>query len=270
MKFFKASLFIASTVFAPVSHAKAPPLVVYIVSFQPPESVFSAGMTSVGTERDLNRFLAGKGATGERSAYLPLTESMDYAKKISVMLTQDKPHRTIYLYYVRTTKNFFNVVGSLQFAEEILPPVEAKQELHDIWFSTKYWVTGEWAADAAISNHQIAGVTTLTWHGDVPEFGGFDGNPNYISAAAEVSQRPIPPRVSPIDTVEVAANAKDINAVPASIVEMACTYQQLPRASSPTSACLPLERMTARELYERTVTKMIVSNVLPGSHLGHS
>lgn len=270
MKFLKASLFIASTVFASVSHAKAPPLVVYTVSFQPPESVFSAGMTSVGTEKDLNRFLAGQGAAGERTAYLPLTESMDHATKISEMLTQDKPHRTIYLYYVRPTKNFFNVVGSLRFAEEILPPGEAKQELNDIWFSTKYWVADEWAADAAISNQQIVGVKTLTWHGDVPEFGAFDPNPNYISAVSEVSQRPMPPRNTTIDAVEVAANAKDINAVPASIAEMACTYQQLHLASSPTSACLPLERLTARKLYERTVTRMIVSNVLPTLGLGHS
>ncbi len=78
-------------------------------------------MTSLGTERDLNRFLAGKGTSGERSAYLPLTEAMSHAKIISEALTCDKPHGTVYVYYVRPTKNFLNIVGSLQFAEEILP-----------------------------------------------------------------------------------------------------------------------------------------------------
>ncbi|MEE8659049.1 hypothetical protein CGLAMM_11525 [Acetobacteraceae bacterium EV16G] len=269
MKLLKASLFIVSTVFTSVSYAKTPPLVVYTVSFQAPESVFSSGMTSIGTERDLNRFLAGKGAAGERSAYLPLTESLSHATRISEMLTRVKPHRTIYLYYVRPTKNFFNVTDSFQFAEEVLPPGEAKRELRDIWFATKYWVADEWAASASISNQQVVGVKTLAWHDDVPEFGAFIPNPNYISAVSEVSQSPMPPRNTSIDAVEVAANIKDINAIPASIAEMACSSQQLDLASSPTSTCLPLERLSASKLFERTVTQMIVTHVLPRLGSGH-
>ncbi|UYH51963.1 hypothetical protein N5W20_03660 [Candidatus Kirkpatrickella diaphorinae] len=268
MKFLNASLVIASMMFASVSHAKAAPLVVYTVSFQPPESIFSAGLTSDGTEKDLNRFLAGKGASGEKSAYLPLTEAMSHATRISEALTRDKPHGTVYVYYVRPTKNFYNIVDSRRFAEEILPQGVAKKELNDIWFSTRYWVEDEWAADTSISNEQIMGVRTLTWHDDVPELGAFSPNPNYISAVSEVSQRPMPPRNTPIDAAEVAKNGKGIDFIPASIAEMACTPQHLNLAASPSGLCLPLERLSTSKLHERKVAKMIVTNVFSISGSG--
>lgn len=268
MKLLTAALLIASTAFASAGYAIDPPVMVYKVSYRPPETTFLNGFVAVGRDRDFIRFASGASTRDNSTAYVSTLDSWHHVSYVVESTARRNPELPIYIYYVRPTENFFNVEESLLFARDVLPPGPAWRQVDDLWRATHHWTEGAWAATAAIAGDQISGARRYYWNDDRPYFGSFISNPNYYILPPEVSRRPLSVRNASVEAAEVAEAAHGVGFVPAAVVNMACDSQSQRLGTSRTRPCPPVDRLSFGTLRTKTIAKLIVSGALMGSTSG--
>ncbi|WP_418115544.1 hypothetical protein [Sorlinia euscelidii] len=251
-----------------MSYAINPPRWVYKVDLQDPTHKFSEGWVRQGNDRDLLRYLTWTSVRDESTYYISSNEFLYDVEPVAEDIARNHPDRTVYIYQIRPTDNFQNLEESVRFARDVLPPGEAREELHQAWLATRYWAHGSWPAGAAISGAQIFGATPYNWVNGRLRIGRFIPNPDYLYALPEVSNGPMPVRNATVEEAVIAEDPHGIGFIPGAIVPDGCNAQPRRLGATPSTSCLPLKRVSLNTLYSKTIAKMIAADILMGTTSG--
>lgn len=112
--------------------ADTPPNVVYIFTSSPPAEIFDNGFVARGTDHDFIRFITGASVADSTSAYLVLNDLLKRTLAAAMYRLTHGPDVTYYLYAVRPSGSFYNVMTSLLYTRSALPEGETRQEVSDM------------------------------------------------------------------------------------------------------------------------------------------
>lgn len=128
-------LVMVMTIFSSICRADPPPFIVYMLSTYPPAVIFDRGIPARGTDYDFIRFISGASVEDRTSGYLVLSSSLEYTLVIAKDRLTNWPGVALYLYAVRPSDSFYDVMFSLSYARSALPEGEARDQVNHILWS---------------------------------------------------------------------------------------------------------------------------------------
>lgn len=269
MKILAASLLIISSLFVSTGHAEDTQKKLYKISFDPKEKVFAEGFPIAGDDSDFLHFIAGSSVRERRARYIPLFDQLSIVLERAQQIAIANPETPLYVYEVRQTPNFYNVMRSLEFASTAIPDINTSLNIRRVMQAETYSLTYAWAATSSITSDQIAAVWRYDDSQNFPSLTERVANGDYIFAPAQVNPRPLPVRNETLNNLDVAAEPHGAGYMPAFVANIPCDpeWKRL-GTSSLSHQCTPLENLPVEQVYQRTIAKMIAASILMGSTSG--
>lgn len=264
-----ASLFIISTLLVSTGHAEDTKKKLYKISFDPKEKVFAEGFPIAGDDSDFLHFIAGSSVRDGRARFIPLFDHLYIVMERAQQIANANPGTPLYVYAVRQTPNFYNVMRSLEFASTAIPDPETTLNIRHVMEAERHSLTYAWAATSSITSDQIAAVYRYGDRYNPHSLVHLDDNPDYIFAPAEVNPQPLPVRNETLNNLDVAAEPHGAGYMAAFVANIPCEPQPKRLGTSSLShQCTPLENLSVETVYQRTVAKLIAAGILMGSTTG--
>ncbi|UYH51967.1 hypothetical protein N5W20_03680 [Candidatus Kirkpatrickella diaphorinae] len=261
----KAAIPLIVTMILTASAYAKPPPVTYRLSSYAPGIVFDQGFTARGENYDFLSYISGNSITEDTSGYLVSTSSLNAAINILRRRLRTHPDERYFLYTIRPTSNFYNVAQSIEYARDNLPDSPARAQVNTLWILTDWHHEEYWVARDGISPNQIMGGQSISLDGRTVQFGEYLQNAGYEYAPPVVSRRLMPIRNNTVDAAYGTEEEAGASFVPAGIDNMVCEASRQRRAAPQSEQCLTTTKITFRQLWTKTVARMIATGILMGS-----
>ncbi|MEE8659048.1 hypothetical protein CGLAMM_11530 [Acetobacteraceae bacterium EV16G] len=269
MRVLAASLFVISSLFVSIGHAEDTQKKLYKISFDPKEKVFAEGFPIAGDDSDFLHFVAGSSVREGRARFIPLFDHLYVVMERAEQIANANPGTPLYVYEVRQTPNFYNVMRSLQFASTAIPDPETTLNIRHVMEAERHSLTYAWAATSSITSDQIAAVYIYGDRHNPRGLTHLADNEDYIFAPAQVNPQPLPVRNETLNNLDVAVEPHGAGYMAAFVANIPCDPQSKRLGTSSSShQCTPLENLPIETVYQRTIAKMIAAGILMGSTSG--
>ncbi|MEE8659050.1 hypothetical protein CGLAMM_00025 [Acetobacteraceae bacterium EV16G] len=242
------------------SVADTPPHVVYIFTASPPETIFDNGFIAKGTDHDFIRFISGVSVADGTSAYLVLNDSLERTLAAARVRLIQRPDVAYYLYAVRPSNSFYNVMTSLLYARSVLPDGDTRQRVSVMLVGMRPYDI--WAARDYVSGSQVYRARRLYLNDGRVTLGTVISNPLYLFGRPEVSPHPMPIRNRSDDTVLMGEQAHQVGFVLLGMDRMGCGAQRPHFKVARGDRCTSAEKLSFAALHTEIVSKLIALNVL--------
>lgn len=248
--------------------ADTPPHVVYLFSSSPPAEIFDSGFIARGTDHDFIRFISGASVADGTSAYLVLNDSLERTLAVARDRLTHWPDVTYYLYAVRPSDSFYNVMTSLLYARSALPEGETRHQVSDMLVALR--PHNIWAARDFIPGSQVYRARRLYLDEGWVTLDTVISNPHYLFGRPEVSRHPMPIRNQSVDAALLGEPEHQIGFALLGMDRMGCGAPQPRLEVARGDRCTSAERLSFTALHTEIVAKLIVLDVLSGPAVGQT
>lgn len=246
--------------------ADTPPNVVYIFTSSPPAEIFISGFVARGTDHDFIRFITGASVADGTSAYLVLNDSLERTLAAARYRLTHWPDVTYYLYAVRPSDSFYDVMTSLLYARSALPAGETRQQVSDMLIAARPY--NIWAARDFIPGSQVYRARRLYLDEGGVSLDTVISNPQYLFGRPDVSRHPMPIRNQSVDAARLGEPEHQIGFALLGMDRMGCGPPQSRLDVARGDKCTSVEKLSFTALHTKIVAKLIVLDVLSDPAVG--
>lgn len=240
--------------------ADTPPHVVYIFTSSPPTEIFDRGFPAKGSDHDFIRFITGASVADGTSAYVVLNDSLERTLAVARHRLTHRPDVTYYLYAVRPSNSFYNVMTSLLYARSALPEGETRRQVSEMLVAARPY--NIWAARDFIPGSQVYRARRLYLDDGRVTLDTVISNPDYLFGRPEVSRHPMPIRNHPVNAALLGEPEHQIGFVLLGMDRMGCGAPQPRLEIARGDRCTSAERLSFTALHTKIVSMLIALDVL--------
>jgi hypothetical protein len=153
------------------------PAVLYRVDTRTPDEVFPDGFQPLGKDTNLIAHVIGQSIADRTSAFVGLTDNLEYAQRLAIQITNGAGRPNAYIYTIESRRSMFSVNASLRDSDDALQAGGLTDtDTYRIFLNSVLSATQhqhEWVADGAIPGPAIRSATGYGYA--APSTAGSDG-----------------------------------------------------------------------------------------------